>query len=141
MPSYNSYVTVSHKNHRHQRKCITLTFLDDPLLIAATALELSHSKSTCLLDSAKPQTAQLSRTGINSLAMMPNETHPASHCHWSYIASKNAPHPQEPEASAWMEMSNDESELLQCNKLKQFQLLRKEYHQHKYDRNDAFNLV
>ena len=118
-----------------------MTSFDDPLLIAATTQELSHSKCTRLLDSAGPQTAQLSRMGINSLAMIPTEMHPAGHCHWSHFASKSAPHPHEPEASVWMEMSNDESGLLQRNKLKPFQLLRKECHQHKSDRNDAFNLV
>ena len=92
-----------------------MTSFDDPLLIAATTLELSHSKSTHLLDSAGPQTAQLSRMGINSLAMIPTETHPAGH-RWSHFASKSAPHPHEPEASVWIEMSNDESELLQRNK-------------------------
>ena len=54
-----------------------MTSFDDPFLIATTTLELLHSKSTHLLDSAGPQTAQLSRMGINSLAMIPTETHPA----------------------------------------------------------------
>ena len=67
------------KNHRHRRRCMTIGSLDEPLLMAATKLLLSHLNSIDIFGRRGPQIAQLKTIGTSSFAKMPILAHSVDH--------------------------------------------------------------
>jgi len=67
------------KNLRHQSRCMPMGSFDEPLLMAATRLLLSHLNSRDFLIRRGPQMAQLGTIGTNSFAMMSILVHSADH--------------------------------------------------------------
>ena len=64
------------KNQRHLSRCITISSLEEPLLMASTRLWLSRWNSVCFLDNRGPHTAQLPTVGTSSLAIILIEDQP-----------------------------------------------------------------
>ena len=70
--------------------------------MASTMLKLSHLKRTLCFDNVLLQTAQLNTMGTSSFAMIPIGAQSADQGSWNQLPLKEAPQPQEPEASVWM---------------------------------------
>ena len=123
------------------RRYITIVSFEEPLLIAATKLSLSHWKLMWWWHSMCPQVIQVSMIGTISFAMIPTSDHSEGHCHWNHLEPRTAAHPHVPEASVWATKSGIVKRVGWRKMLKPFQDCRKMCHQNKSDLKALFSLV
>ena len=77
------------KNQRHLSRCITISSLEEPLLMASTKLLLSQWNSTLLFENRGPHTAPLKMMGTSPLAIILTEDQPVGHVYWNQCSLKH----------------------------------------------------
>ena len=84
MGSCNPDIEEGCENHKHLSKCITISSLEEPLLIASTSPQLSHFNSVSFFINSGPHTAQPITIGTSSFAIMPTVHHSAGQAYWNH---------------------------------------------------------
>ena len=92
--------------------------------MALTRLRLLDWNSMVHLNGCGPQTGELRRIGMSSLAMIKIDFQLGGYCSWNHFPQKKAPQPQLPKASVWIVKCAAGRYLLQRNILRPFQLSR-----------------